>query len=226
MHRDLLSWSFLPLAAFALAWGCVVEETPTKERFGAGGGANSSGEGGSFVAAGGGATVSSATTGGAGPSSSSMSSSSSGTPCDDPGSEPNESEGDAIDLGEFDDCDGNGGQLIGALSPGDEDWFKYIGGDAVLCDTNPGRTLDADGTVQICKFFEGFANCDDLSYECPGTTTASESPAGVPGCCGTQDFSLDLSCGAIPGTAKVTVYMRLTSPPSESCVSYSLAYHY
>ena len=51
MHRDLLSWSFLPLAAFALAWGCVVEETPTKERFGAGGGANSSGEGGSFVAA-------------------------------------------------------------------------------------------------------------------------------------------------------------------------------
>ena len=147
-------------------------------------------------------------------------------PCNDPGSEPNESEGAATDLGMFNDCDSSGGQVTGALSPGDEDWFTYVGSDALTCDTNPGRTLDADGTVQICKFFEGKASCDKPSFDCPEGTTKSDSPGGREGCCGTEDFSLDVSCGAFPGSAEVTVYIRLTSPPNESCVTYTLDYHY
>jgi hypothetical protein len=149
-----------------------------------------------------------------------------GPGCMNDGAEPNNSEATATDLGTFDDCDASGDVVSGVLPQGDEDWFVFTGTDALQCASDASRTVVANGTVRICKFFEGVVDCNGLSFTCPAGTTTDTSPGGRSGCCSTSDFEVSLGCGALPGFAQVDVYIRLDTPPSESCVSYTLDYHY
>lgn len=221
---DAVKLSVLAAATIVVA-ACVVEETEESRRFdddGGGGATSTVGTmgAGAMVAVGGGASVSSSS------SASVSSSTGSGSSCPDSANEPNDSEGNATFLGEIDDCDDQGGEVEGKLPDGDEDWFRYTGSDALSCSTDPTRTLDADGTVQICKYAEGVTSCDDLEVSCPDNATAATSPGGRSGCCSSENFDMSVDCNAFPGNAVADIYIRLVPAPTEACVTYTLQYHF
>jgi len=134
--------------------------------------------------------------------------------------EPNDSELTALSLGAINDCDGNGATLLGALDgPGDADWYKYAGSDDFGCVVDPTRTLNATGSLRLCKF----ADCDGASVTCNDGSQSANSPEGNPGCCHTQGFSMDVNCSGVSDDADI--HLRLDQAGS-ACVEYSLQYHY
>ena len=142
----------------------------------------------------------------------------------DSGAEPNDSEQTAKNLGTIDDCDGSGSSFAGVLNgPDDLDWFKYSGQDAFGCSVGPSRSVTFMQPARICKFIQ-CEGSGDPSFTCPGGTSGATSPAGYPGCCGTDGFDMDIDCSGIDDNA--TVYIRIDNPNGEDCIPYSVSYHY
>lgn len=139
--------------------------------------------------------------------------------------EPNDGEQSATSLGEFNDCDGNGGSVSGVLGLGDEDWFTYIGDDDFGCIVDPDREIVTDGAVRICKFAECLNGLPNTDLSCPPGTMSAMSPAGRPGCCGSSGFNMGVfNCtGTIDDSAYIYIRIDQGSP---QCVEYTLNYHY
>lgn len=147
-----------------------------------------------------------------------------GPTCDDPGPEPNNSEANAIDLGEQ-GCGAMAQTVEGVLDgDGDADWFSYYGVWNALCVIGPNtaHTLTASDDVRLCVF----ADCDQgtANINCPNGTSEVASPGGHPGCCGDGDVDFNLDCTLLNDNARV--FIRLDQAPADACVEYSVAYNY
>lgn len=146
-----------------------------------------------------------------------------GTPsCDNDGFEPNDSESEAVFLGEVSDCSGNEGVIDGVLEGTEYDWFEYSGLDnfGVTCQVGAHVEWQAAGTVRVCSFFE----CEGLSFDCPDGTTAEVSGGGRSGCCGTEAYTVSPDCSGLDDAA--TVFIRVDKPPTPYCQPYTLTYNY
>jgi hypothetical protein len=148
-----------------------------------------------------------------------------GEDCVDTGiSEPNEAEASATKLGDLVDCDADSsGMVAGVLVDGsDVDWYSFNGTDGVGCTVDPTRSLAASDPIELCKYVQCVNGT--ATFSCPAGTTDDASPAGHPGCCGSQGFSLDPDCEGID--EDTTVYIRLKNPGGFACVQYTMQYHY
>ena len=96
----------------------------------------------------------------------------SGGNCPDTNDEPNNAEGDATNLGVFDDCDEVGVTVKGVLAGSDVDWYTYDGKDKFGCIMEPARAVSTNQQVLICKFFD----CKGVSLTCPSGTSDDTSP--------------------------------------------------
>jgi hypothetical protein len=146
--------------------------------------------------------------------------------CDGDVFEPNDDEASAVDLGEINDNDGNGGVLSASLHhAGDVDWYFYTGNDDITGNVDPARALVASGGLRLCKFLECDNGLAETEFECPPGTQYALSTMARPGCCANDGFGLeDLNCtGVIEDNA--TVVLRVDQP-EPACVTYSISYHY
>lgn len=146
--------------------------------------------------------------------------------CDGDVFEDNEDEASAFDLGEINDNDDNGGVVSGSLHhDGDVDWFVYQGDDDITGNVDPARDIVASAGMRVCKFIECDNGLDATEFECPAGTDYALSPQSRQGCCSDGAIALDdLNCtGTIEDNARV--YIRLDQP-EDTCVTYSVAYHY
>ena len=174
----------------------------------------------------GGATSGGATPGGTGGGTSGGATSGGGTQCVDDGEPGDGSESGAIDLGSVNDCDWNGGSVVGTLSgPSDVDWFYYSGDDVAGCTVDPQRIVSS--SARLCAFFECASGSTEVA--CPDGTAPETSPEGRPGCCGQntgQSFQIgDLNC-AWTVDDDVFVYLRIDNPDGLECVDYGVEFHY
>jgi hypothetical protein len=156
-----------------------------------------------------------------------------GDSCADQGpGEPNETEATATQLASLNDCDSQAKSVAGTLSgAADVDWYFWVQTeDDGLCVLDPARDFSqsAGGNLRMCKYVE----CQDpgasISVSCPGGTTPSMSESGIPGCCSTAGFEIDLGitgCG-ITAADVVNVYMRIDEPgaTADNCNDYNVNY--
>ncbi len=152
-----------------------------------------------------------------------------GPTCTDTGvGEPNDTEGQAHDLGTIDDKDLGEkwpsvcGVLAGAK---DVDWFVYRGRNSSSGIVDPHRKFVANAGLSVCAFFK----CDvpAASFECPAGTTKATSPGGLPGCCGDKPFTVDLKCAdGKQGEPNARVFVRVQQKGAAECTPYALQYHY
>ena len=136
--------------------------------------------------------------------------------------EPNDSAAQASDLGEIEDCDGDGLAFAGMLDgPDDVDWMRYSGNDVAFCVVNPARWIEVDAPLRLCKF----ADCHDGGTEvsCIGATQPAQAPDGTPGCCGSAGFEMGVDCPGQDDDADIL--LRLDQAEAD-CVGYTLAFHY
>jgi hypothetical protein len=151
-----------------------------------------------------------------------------GSACNDLGpGEPNGTEATAVNLGQVTDCDEDGASVTGTLAgPSDADWYRYANEDVFGCSVDPTRAISAAGSIRICKFFECL-NGEVPSFDCPGSTTASTSPAGRPGCCGDTGFDLGVECTNLgAGSDNTNVFIRVDSVQGQQCLNYTMDWHY
>ncbi|MBV1857168.1 MAG: hypothetical protein KUG77_02065 [Nannocystaceae bacterium] len=147
--------------------------------------------------------------------------------CPQERSEPNNEEGDAPDLGEFNDFDPTFETVDGRLPGGadDEDWFSY------QCDDNPvgqvdmAYEIDTNIPVRVCQFFL----CDEPDnpvVTCPESSEAATSPNGLPGCCSEQTELVveEIVCNA-DSDETGRIFVRVDMPLQDMCVSYDLGVH-
>lgn len=146
--------------------------------------------------------------------------------CDGDLFEPNDDEDGAYFLGMVDDTDSNGGIVSASLHhPGDVDWFSYQGDDDFLANVDPARELVSSDAVRLCKFLECDNGLANTEFECPGGSEYAFSPQGRPGCCAMGGIALpDLNCTDVTED-NAMVYLRIDQP-ADSCVTYSVSYHY
>lgn len=135
--------------------------------------------------------------------------------------EDNDSEDTAFDLGDINDCDGDGGDVTASLEAGDADWYRYDGSDDFGCVATPERALLSNDNVRLCKFIECAEGQVEVS--CQDGATPATSPGGRLGCCHNTGFAVDIECPGIDDD--VTAYIRLDQPAS-ACVEYVLDYHF
>ncbi len=158
----------------------------------------------------------------------SVTSTSSGPVCNDSGpGEPNDTIGQAYNLGEISDSDGDGSQVAGTMaSSTDVDWYRYHGIDLTGNVVDPTRQILSAG-VRICKYIQ----CDNgeaNDFSCPSGTTP-DTASGHPGCCwmSTSPVTLDLTCGSTSlDSDNATVFIRVDNPGALFCQAYTMQYHY
>lgn len=143
--------------------------------------------------------------------------------------EMNESELTAHELENqaIDECDSSGGSVQGVIAgPDDVDWFTYVGDDTLsLCQVDPAREItQSQSGIRLCKFID--CEGDPATVGC-GAGSSATSPEGLPGCCHSSGFNVDLNC---PGTLSedATVYIRIDQPgaTASTCNEYTLNYHF
>lgn len=151
-------------------------------------------------------------------------------PCSDPGTEPNESEAESVDLGEQ-YCKAQAKSFEGAVDGNaDVDWYRYHGdfsGNACNnLDPDPIAKLFvlSDGPLEVCMY----ADCDiagDVNIDCPNGTVTANSPDGRKGCCGTGSMEYVVNC--IDGADEsAMVYVSFRSDVANSCTSYVVDYSF
>jgi hypothetical protein len=187
-----------------------------------GGSGGTAGSGGTGATGGSGGTAGSAGSGGTGGSGGSGG----GVTCNDTGSEPNDSEAAALTQPQINDCDGSGSSVTGVIAgSGDVDWFKFKGDDDLLCSVDPYAISSAvSGGARLCAF----ADCGGVTeLKSCKKGVQNSSPSGLAGCCTTTgtDVALEINC---PGTPEdnATIYIRIDQPSGNSCISYTIDYHY
>jgi len=202
------------VAAFAVP-GCVGPPDERGEREELEGMVGAGGFGGAPVGVGGIPVQSSSST-----TTTSTTGSGGGNSCDQ-AFEENDSEDTAFDLGDINDCDGDGGDVTASLEPGDADWYRYDGSDDFGCVATPERALTSSDNVRLCKFVECAEG--DVDVTCKDGATPETSPNGRPGCCHNIGFTVDIECPGVDDD--VATYIRLDQPAS-ACVDYVLSYHF
>jgi len=143
--------------------------------------------------------------------------------CPQEDSEPNNTEAEAPDLGEFNDFDPTFETVDGRLpSADDEDWFSFHCDDTVAGQVDLAYEMDTNIPVRVCQFIA----CDDPedpTVTCPENSEAATSPDGLPGCCSEQlTLSVnDVDCNS-GNDDSGTIYTRVDMPAQDMCVSYDL----
>ena len=151
------------------------------------------------------------------------SSASTGTPCVNDSQESNDTESEATALGTIDECDSQTLTAAGVLAGDDTDWFSYDGDDTfAVCTIDPGRTINADGQVRVCKFID----CDTPDFVCPAGASDATSPDGLPGCCAQGSLTFSMGCDGTILDDSATVYIRVDKPSGFDCVTYSMVVHF
>ncbi|PCC70149.1 hypothetical protein SAMN02745121_03530 [Nannocystis exedens] len=153
-----------------------------------------------------------------------------GPVCVDDGTEPNENEGAAVDLGDQ-YCKDQPKSFEGVLDgDGDVDWFRYHGDfSGNQCDNNDPDPIakivvTADGPLEVCLY----ADCDidgDTAFTCPNGTMTANSPGGREGCCGTGSMEYAVNC-VDGGNESAEMYVRLQKAQPDACVAYKVDYSY
>lgn len=139
---------------------------------------------------------------------------------------PNESEENAVELGNITDDDDDflaqAGVLAGAT---DVDWFHLHGADTFGHVSEPTLTI-LGGMQRSCVFLQ----CDEggvalTTITCPKGTDVAITPQLRPGCCGTASFSItDFGC---PGQDdSLEMWIRLDKPASDVCSEYDFQFHF
>jgi hypothetical protein len=128
-------------------------------------------------------------------------------------------------------ADGDVAMIYGVLDgAADKDWFTIIGTDDVSCTVNPTAGVKVTGaaSARVCAYFECLSGPGDTDIgTCPAGTTPSTSPMGRPGCCGTADFTVDLSCGSVFSSWSSRLYLRVDDPTKQStCTEYMATFHF
>lgn len=144
--------------------------------------------------------------------------------CPQERSEPNNTEGEAPDLGEFNDSNPTFEVVDGRLPAGsdDEDWFTYRCDDTIIGQVDMAYEIDTNIPVRVCQFFL----CDEPdnpTVTCPENSEAATSPDGHLGCCSEQaDLVVeDIVCN--PDSDETgRVFVRVDMPLQDMCVSYDL----
>lgn len=140
---------------------------------------------------------------------------------DHPEGEPNDSEAQAIDLGEVAGC--TLGEVLGAIDEDDTDWFSYHGTVDPDCNMDTSAIVDADPALEVCMYWE----CDQGNEQivCFGTPEGV-SPEGRPGCCGDANNVVFMlrQCLGVGDQPDGTVYLEVREPEPAQCVDYGLAY--
>ncbi len=137
--------------------------------------------------------------------------------CNDPG---NDTEATATDLGDFNDCDDDGGAFDDVVRKGRIDWYRYRLDDAPFCAMSPSVAV-TPSTVTVCQYFD----CDSgaASFTCPTGTTSATSPGGRPGCCGTGMYGVYPNCSGTSND-EMDVFIRFSTASTE-CVTYDVDFH-
>jgi len=145
-------------------------------------------------------------------------------------------------LGPLDDHDPNPLPAAAGVIRGkdDQDWYTYAGNDTFLYTVDPWVGFAQDVGVRICMFFECGEGTTTVGggseiggsdpVVCPGGTAPVASSQGRIGCCadpGVSAFTLDLACTGTSNDS-AQVYLRLDVPNAtdDTCIAYSLRYHY
>ncbi|MEM6294617.1 MAG: hypothetical protein AAGA54_25305 [Myxococcota bacterium] len=138
--------------------------------------------------------------------------------------EDNNTESDASDLGTLTDDDDDAMTITGVLEGDETDWFTYFGDDTFFTSVNPARTLTTAGALRMCKYAECTDGIFSTEVTCPEGTASAESPEGRPGCCGTEDFEIQLDClDAIDDDAQM--YMRFDQGLGD-CTQYTVEFKF
>jgi hypothetical protein len=146
-----------------------------------------------------------------------------GVMCEDPGTEPNDDEASAENLGQI-ACNDQPKSFSGVLAgAADVDWFQYhaVSNFCGFGGPDPSHQVTADGDVRLCVFVD----CDvgNPNVGCEGGATAEDSPEGHPGCCNNGEVNFSLNCMGGPENAQF--YLRLDQA-ADACVSYEVTYEY
>jgi hypothetical protein len=153
-----------------------------------------------------------------------------GPMCTDPGPEPNEAEGESVDLGDQ-HCKDPPKKFSGMLDGDtDVDWFRFFGDfSGNSCNDNDpdgvaSIIVNTDGPLEVCMF----ADCDidgDTVFTCPNGTTSTLSLEGRKGCCGTGSMNYSINCQA-GGDESAMLYVRLQNGPADACLEYEVEYNF
>ena len=140
-----------------------------------------------------------------------------------PEGEPNDSEAEAVELGELAGC--MVAEINGAIDDGDDDWFVYHGTEDPDCIQDTSGIVTAATDLTTCMFWE----CDQGTEQvvCFGTPEAV-SPDGRPGCCGSMSsvVFMQRNCLGVGDETNGTVYLQVRDPGEPVCIEYALAYIY
>ena len=152
--------------------------------------------------------------------------------------EPSDSAGQALWLGQVDECDEDGQKVSasGMILTGnaDDDWYKAEGvDDPGLCEEDPGLSVQTGGvSVRACIFVRCRNHDTDLNVDlfCQGGSTAApDRPlSGYAGCCktgGNVSFNTRIDCDGTDDDS--TFYVRVdTLTASRQCVEYDIDIHF
>lgn len=154
--------------------------------------------------------------------------------CDQPEGEPNDSEGEAIELAAA-PCNDGPSSVPGAFEGIDQDWFTYQGEASMLgCldGGSPSATVVQDEvTISVCIFLACTDGGSGTVSSCPKGTGENDSPEGLPGCCGPDTASLPSEAHeCIGGDAIYLVSVQNLDEPrgdvGTACIPYDLVYDY
>lgn len=148
-----------------------------------------------------------------------------GPTCINDNTEPNEIEGDAVNLGDQ-VCKAGAKTFQGVLDgESDIDWYSFYGKDN-NCEgyMTTKIVVNADDSLEVCMF----ADCHGThktSFNCPDGTSSANSPDGRKGCCGPGSMQYTLNCeGTFDDSADI--FIRLRNAPADACLEYSVQYSY
>ena len=145
--------------------------------------------------------------------------------CPQERSEPNNTEAQAPNLGEFNDFDPTFETVDGRIPAGsdDEDWFSYQCDDNALGQVDMAYEIDTNIPVRVCQFI----SCDVANnpvVTCPDNSESATSPEGLPGCCSEQaELVVEaIDCSPDDNDDSGRVFVRVDMPLQDMCVSYDL----
>ncbi|MFP6683319.1 MAG: hypothetical protein VB934_01340 [Polyangiaceae bacterium] len=169
--------------------------------------------------------------GGASTDASSSMSSSMDTCVDQGPGEMNDSPAMATQLAGLNDCDDQKKNVAGTIDgPNDVDWYFFKQTeDTSFCSVGPHRDFSQTdgGSLRLCKYVDCQTG-DPPTITCPTGTTQDAGPAGLPGCCGTKPFDVDLGFWGCEGISDLlNIYMRVDDMGSSPsiCNNYNINYN-
>jgi hypothetical protein len=147
--------------------------------------------------------------------------------CYDTGAgEPNDSEADALSLGEMKDSEDR--KTIEGVLDGhtDKDWYLYVGRDTATGWMSPGLEISGGNVpVRACLFASCLNGLGKTEVECEDGSEDSISPSGLPGCCSYADFDIDLNCASTTND-EAAMYIKIYTDMEDVCEPYSVNYGY